>query len=58
MKFFRIHPSPNEPWIVTIGCDGDETHALILARRNPWVCQQMTDEAVARETTELWEEPA
>ena len=58
MKLYRIHPAPNAPHIITVACDGSPELALELARDNPWACQQMTDESVARETEELWEEPA
>lgn len=53
MKFYRIHPAPNTPFIGTVACDGPAEHALELARENPWYELQMTDEAVAVETTEL-----
>lgn len=56
MRIFRIHPSPTEPHIVTVACEGDENHALILAKRNPWVEQRLGAEAVARECEELFEE--
>ena len=58
MKLYRIHPAPNAPFIGTVACDGSPELALELARDNPWVFPQMTDEAVARETTETWEEGA
>lgn len=58
MKLYRIHPAPNVPYIGTVACDGPAEHALELAREHPWYGPQMTDEAVARETEELWEEPA
>ena len=57
-RLYRIHPTPDSPHIVTVACCGDSEHALILARRNPWVAQQMTDEACAVETEELLEEGA
>ncbi len=58
MKLYRIHPAPTEPHIVTVACDGDAEAALELAKCNAWVFPQMTDVAVARETTEIWEEGA
>ena len=58
MKLYRIHPAPNVPYIGTVACDGPAEHALELAKEHPWYGPQLGSEAVARETTELWEEPA
>jgi len=52
---YRIHPTPDSPHIVTVDCCGDADAALALARRNPWVCQQLTDEACAVECEEVGE---
>ena len=58
MKLYRIHPAPNTPFIGTVACDGPAEHALELAREHPWYGPQMTSEAEARETEEVWEEGA
>ena len=55
MKLYRIHPAPNVPYIGTVACDGPAEHALELAREHPWYGPQMTDEAVAIQSEELFE---
>lgn len=48
MNLYRIYDRPCGNLIVTVAGDfATATEAIEHARQNPWVCQQMTGEAVA-----------
>ena len=56
MNLFRIYDRPCGDFICTVACCTDSPDAALeMARKNPWVCQQMTDEACAFPCEEVGE---
>ena len=56
MNLYRIYDRPCGSLICTVAGEFETTaEALACARQNAWVCQQMTDDAVAFPCEEVGE---
>jgi hypothetical protein len=56
MNLYRIYDRPCGSLVCTVACCSDSPDkALDMARENPFLAQQMTDEAVAFEAEEVGE---